>query len=142
MALPAFSRTSGEIVVGVPEPSTLLTKLEAVAAAAGDTCEGSPTKLSTVLRAASDAATSISPDVSGTLSSAKFNNCVFNDNKHDGIQVHQSTIHLHGEASALYSNGLRGIYASNSAKVLIHLPSHHNTSYNNGGQDRKTSLFL
>ena len=50
-----------------------------------------------------------------------------------------STIHLRGEATAIHSNGYEGIYAHDSGKVLIHLPSNHNTSYNNGGQDRYTS---
>ena len=49
-----------------------------------------------------------------------------------------ATIHLHGEATAIHSNGRNGIIALNSGKVLIHLPSHHNTSYNNGLEDRKT----
>ena len=30
------------------------------------------------------------------------------------------------------------IFACSSGKAVIHLPSHHNTSYNNGGEDRKT----
>ena len=76
--------------------------------------------------------------VEGSLTSATFKNCVFNDNKYDGIAgSDQSTIHLHGEATAIHSNGGDGIYAD-SAKVIIHLPSHHNTSYNNGEGDRET----
>ena len=77
--------------------------------------------------------------VHGSLASAKFNNCVFNDNEYDGIQGFESTIHLHGEATAIHSNDGYGISAWNSGKVLIHLPSHHNTSYNNEGQDRNTN---
>ena len=68
--------------------------------------------------------------VYGSLSSAKFNNCVFHSNSSSGINLRGSTIHLHGEATAIHSNGGSGIYAWDSAKVLIHLPSHHNTSYN------------
>ena len=49
-----------------------------------------------------------------------------------------ATVHLHGEATAIHSNGQVGIYADGSGKVLIHLPSHHNTSYNNGVEDRET----
>ena len=74
----------------------------------------------------------------GSLTSAKFNNCVFHDNSIDGILISGSTIHLHGEATALHSNGRHGIHAIYFCKVLIHLPSNHNTSYNNGGQDRRT----
>ena len=58
---------------------------------------------------------------------ATFNNCVFHDNKFAGLYgEHGSTIHLHGEDTAVYSNK-HGIAAYN-AKVIIHLPSHHNTS--------------
>ena len=75
-----------------------------------------------------------------SLSSATFNNCVFHDNKYEGIHGYKSTIHLHGEATAVHSNGATGINTLvDGAKVLIHLPSHHNTSYNNRGQDRRTS---
>jgi hypothetical protein len=76
--------------------------------------------------------------VGGSLSSATFNNCVFHDNEYCGIYGHQSTIHLHGEATSIHSNGTVGMCAQNSCKVLVHLPSHHNTSYNNKGEDRLT----
>ena len=67
-----------------------------------------------------------------------YKNCVFNDNKEDGVYGYQSTIHLHGEATAIHSNGSRGIFAVHSSEVLIHLASHHNTTYNNEEEDRKT----
>ena len=54
-----------------------------------------------------------------------------------GIHGYRSTIHLHGEATAIHSNGIYGIFAV-ICKVVIHLSSHHNTSYNNGQQDRYT----
>jgi hypothetical protein len=77
--------------------------------------------------------------VAGSLTSATFNNCVFKDNKEDGIFVSDNaTIHLHGDATAIHSNKNYGIYAYHSAKVIIHLPSNHNTSYNNGREDRVT----
>ena len=83
-------------------------------------------------------------EVRGSLNSAKFKNCVFHDNFSDGIRGLGSVIHLHGEATAVHSNGRNGIYAFHSrnnngysiGKVIIHLPSHHNTSYNNGVEDR------
>ena len=78
--------------------------------------------------------------VTGSSNSATFNNCVFHDNRFHGIQgENRATIHLHGEATAVHSNENRGISTYSSAKVLIHLPSHHNTSYNNGDEDRYTS---
>ena len=77
--------------------------------------------------------------IHGSLTSAKFNNCVFHDNSGDGIFVNsKATAHLHGEATAIHSNEHYGIYAY-LGNVVIHLPSHHNTSYNNGEEDRYTS---
>jgi len=78
--------------------------------------------------------------IHGSLASATFNNCVFHDNELDGIQAEEkATIHLHGEATAIHSNRDGGIYAVDGGKVLIHLPSHHNTCYNNEGNDRYTA---
>jgi len=79
----------------------------------------------------------IGASVKGSLTSAKFNNCVFHDNENYGIFGWGSTIHLHGEATAIHSNGGYGMFASSSGKIVIHLPSHHNTSYNNGDEDRR-----
>jgi hypothetical protein len=71
--------------------------------------------------------------------SATFTNCVFHDNEYDGLQGRvMSTIHLHGEATAIHHNGRYGICAFASGNVLIQLPSHHNTSYNNTHEDQKT----
>jgi len=73
----------------------------------------------------------------GSLTSAAFKNCVFHDNSGSGIWGRKNaTIHLHGEATAIHSNRNNGITARNFAKVLIHLPSHHNTFYNNAREDR------
>ena len=72
-------------------------------------------------------------EIEGELISATFNNCVFHDNDYHGMFVSgNATIHLHGEATAVHSNGNDGIHAMDSGKVIIHLPSHHNISYNNG----------
>ena len=77
--------------------------------------------------------------VDGSLTSATFNNCVFNDNEYDGISgASGSAIHLHGEATAIHSNVNDGIAAHESSEVIIHLPSNHNTIYNNGREDRRT----
>ena len=75
--------------------------------------------------------------VEGSLASATFNNCVFHDNREDGIYASECTIHLHGEATAIHSNRFDGIHALDICKVVIHLPSHHNTFYNNRKQDRR-----
>jgi len=77
--------------------------------------------------------------VRGSLTSATFKNCVFHDNEGDGIHgSDKATIHFHGEATKIHSNKWFGILAHTSCKVVIHLPSHHNTSYNNGDGDRNT----
>ena len=86
----------------------------------------------------------IGANVEGSLTSATFKNCVFNDNSSFGPSIgmygsDEATIHLHGEATAIHSNGDTGISAWKS-KVIIHLPPHHNTSYNNGNEDRCTVL--
>jgi len=67
-----------------------------------------------------------------------FHDCTFHSHKVNGLWVYSSTVHLHGESSAIHSNGSDGICAQHSAKVLIHLPPHHNTVYNNGDEDRFT----
>ena len=74
--------------------------------------------------------------VFGSLTSAKFNNCLFHSNGMSGLSVQESTVHLHGEATAIHSNVQFGIHAAYSSKILLHLPSHHNTFYNNGKHDR------
>jgi hypothetical protein len=77
--------------------------------------------------------------VKGSLTSATFNDCVFHDNSDEGIWGSEgSRIHLRGEATAIHSNERCGIIAWAAAKVFIHLPSHHNTTYNNVNEDRKT----
>ena len=38
----------------------------------------------------------------------------------------------------MHSNTHYGIRAFVAGKVFIHLPSHHNTTYNNGNGDRET----
>ena len=72
------------------------------------------------------------------LPTFKFTNCTFHNNQLDGVYGHNCTIHLHGEATAVHSNGDIGIYAEETTKIIIHLPSHHNTCYNNTKEDRAT----
>ena len=76
--------------------------------------------------------------IRGSLTSATFKNCVFKDNENDGIFVSGATVHFHGEATAIHSNGDDGIYVTGTGKVIFHLTSDHNTLYNNG-RDRFTT---
>ena len=69
-------------------------------------------------------------------SSSAFYDCTFHDNRATGLAGHDSTIHLYGEATAIYSN-IHGMSIGKSTPAIIHLPSHHNTIYNNG-TDRHT----
>ena len=73
-------------------------------------------------------------------SSSYFHDCTFHTHKVFGLYVDKSTVHLRGEATAVHSNGHNGILAQALGKVIIHLPSHHNTIYNNGKGDRFTEL--
>jgi hypothetical protein len=68
-------------------------------------------------------------------------NCISHHNRSNGIYVYgTSVINIHGDATAMHSNGGYGIKADSSAKVLLHLPSHHNTIYNNVTEDRHTAI--
>jgi len=65
-------------------------------------------------------------------------NCISHHNEYSGIYVWgKGVVNIHGDATAIHSN-VYGICAYDSAKVVIHLPSHHNTSYNNTHADRLT----
>ena len=66
-------------------------------------------------------------------------NCISHHNLSNGIWISGTgVVNIHGDATALHSNGRHGIYAMSSCRIVIHLPSHHNTSYNNTIEDRRT----
>jgi hypothetical protein len=48
----------------------------------------------------------------------------------------RAVVDLHGTNTDIHSNKLDGIRASIDGKVNIHLPSQHNTSHDNVGEDR------
>jgi hypothetical protein len=50
-----------------------------------------------------------------------------------------AVVDLHGTKTDIHSNKRRGIGAGSRAKVNIHLPSQHNTSHDNVGDDREQS---
>ena len=61
---------------------------------------------------------------------------IMHHNSNVGVNVYgNSTVNIHGNATAIHSTNI-GLLAYYSAKVLIHLPSDHNTSFNNEGGDR------
>ena len=48
-----------------------------------------------------------------------------------------AVVDLHGTKTDTHSNKGCGIYAISRGKVNIHLPSQHNTSHDNVGEDRR-----
>ena len=65
-------------------------------------------------------------------------NCISHHNRNGIVVSGKGVVNIHGDATALHSNERHGIFAWNAGKVFIHLPSHHNTTYNNGEEDRRT----
>ena len=65
--------------------------------------------------------------------------CIINDNDYGIYATGECVVDIHGDATAIYLNGT-GIDAADSAKVRIHLPSDHNTVYNNINEDRECDV--
>jgi hypothetical protein len=91
-------------------------------------------------------------DDDNDANTACLTDCVLFENE-DGIHAcGKCVVNIHGSATAIHSNESYGIAAGHRfdngrfttddgsiSKIIIHLPSNHNTSYNNGdegGQDR------
>ena len=47
-----------------------------------------------------------------------------------------AVVDIYGNNTDIHSNTQNGIYADTHGKVQIHLPSQHNTSHDNGEEDR------
>jgi hypothetical protein len=72
----------------------------------------------------------------GANTKARLNECTMHHNGYYGLSSYnRAVVDLHGTKTDIHSNKYRGIYAFN-AKVNIHLPSQHNTSHGNVGEDR------
>jgi hypothetical protein len=68
---------------------------------------------------------------------ARFNDCKVHHNGSNGLLAwDRAVVDLHGTKTDIHSNEVCGIRASISAKVNIHLPSQHNTSHDNVGEDQ------
>jgi hypothetical protein len=61
-------------------------------------------------------------------------------NGNHGLCAVGYVLDLHGTKTDIHSNKRFGIVAFNRAKVNIHLPSKHNTSHGNVGEDRHQSV--
>jgi len=72
-----------------------------------------------------------------TNTKVRLNDCKMYHNRYDGlVAFNHAVVDLHGTKTDIHSNKGRGIRADNRAKVNIHLPSQHNTSHDNVGDDR------
>ena len=67
----------------------------------------------------------------------RLNECTMHHNGQYGLwAMSDAVVDLHGTKTGIHSNKMYGIVASVRAKVNIHLPSQHNTSHDNVGDDR------
>ena len=68
---------------------------------------------------------------------ARLNDCQMHHNGNNGlVACVDAVVDLHGTRTDIHSNKPNGIFATTNAKVNIHLPSQHNTSHDNVGEDR------
>jgi hypothetical protein len=68
---------------------------------------------------------------------ARLNNSTVHHNGNNGLNAYDhAVVDLHGTKTDIHSNKVVGIRAYSHAKVNIHLPSQHNTSHDNVGDDR------
>ena len=73
----------------------------------------------------------------GANTKARLTDCQMHHNGNNGLLAHyHAVVDLHDTKTDIHSNigcGIRAIYGG---KVNIHLPSQHNTSHDNVGEDR------
>ena len=68
---------------------------------------------------------------------ARLNDCNMHHNGMDGLATYDPVVvDLHGTKTDIHSNKRDGIAAEGHVKVNVHLPSQHNTSHDNVGEDR------
>lgn len=73
----------------------------------------------------------------GANTRARLNDCKMHHNGHHGLLAgNHAAVDLHGTKTDIHSNKWCGIYATVHAKINIHLPSQHNTTHDNVGEDR------
>jgi len=73
----------------------------------------------------------------GANTKARLNDCTMHHNGQDGLTADDhAVVDLHGTKTDIHSNKQDGIYADEHGKVNIHLPSQHNTSHDNVGENR------
>jgi hypothetical protein len=73
----------------------------------------------------------------GATTKVRLNDSTMHHNGYYGLAVaDHAVVNLYGTKTDIHSNKRKGIYATRNAKVNIHLPSQHNTSHDNVGQNR------
>jgi hypothetical protein len=73
----------------------------------------------------------------GANTKARLNDCQMHHNGSNGLVADDhAVVDLHGTKTDIHSNKRDGIGAGSRGKVNIHLPSQHNTSHDNVGEDR------
>ena len=79
----------------------------------------------------------------GANTKVRLDNCKVHHNGRAGlVAYYRAAVDLHGTKTDIHSNKGNGIDAENRAKVNIHLPSQHNTSHDNVGEDRNQESML
>jgi hypothetical protein len=74
----------------------------------------------------------------GANTKVRLTDCTMHHNGYCGLWANEyAVVDIHGTQTDIHSNKRDGIFATNRAKVNIHLPSQHNTSHDNNGQDRR-----
>jgi hypothetical protein len=72
-----------------------------------------------------------------TNTTVRLNDSTMHHNGLDGLLAYEhAVVDLHGTKTDIHSNKRDGMWAYNRAKINIHLPSQHNTSHDNVGDDR------
>ena len=73
----------------------------------------------------------------GANTKVRLNDSTIHHNGHDGLYAYDhAVVDLHGTKTDIHSNKRFGIFAYGNAKVNIHLPSQHNTTHDNLGDNR------
>jgi hypothetical protein len=76
----------------------------------------------------------------GANTKVRLNDSTMHHNGYSGLFAgDHAVVDLHGTKTDVYSNRDDGIYATNNAKINIHLPSQHNTTHDNGRDRNQNS---
>jgi hypothetical protein len=77
----------------------------------------------------------------GANTKVRLNDSTMHHNGYYGlVAFDDAVVDLHGTKMDIHSNKRCGIYATRNAKVNIHLPSQHNTTHDNVGNNRSQSM--